>query len=52
MDPALQLIMDHFKEMKSDINDMIEDKVGSCMNTIADGLKTYLNGLRNEVTAL
>ena len=52
MDPALQLIMDQFKEMRSDISDMIENKVGNCMNTIAEGLKTDLNGLRNEVSAL
>ena len=52
MDPALQLIMDQFKEMRSDISDMIENKVGNCMSTIAEGLKTDLNGLRNEVSAL
>jgi phage-related protein len=51
MDPALQLIMDQFKELKSDISDMMEDKVGNCMSTIAKGLKTDLNGLRNEVRA-
>ena len=52
MDPTLQLIMDQFKELKTDISDMIEDKVGNGMNTIAEGLKTDLNGLRNEVRAL
>jgi chaperonin cofactor prefoldin len=52
MDPALQLIMDQFKELKSDISDMIEDKVGNWMSTIAKGLKTDLNGLQNEVRAL
>jgi len=52
MDPALQLIVDQFKELKSDISDMFEDKVGKCMSTIAEGLKTDLNGLRNEVRAL
>jgi len=40
MDPALQLIMDQFKEMKSDVSDVMEDKVGNCVSTIADGLKT------------
>jgi hypothetical protein len=29
MDPAVQLIMGQFKELKSDISDMIEDKVGN-----------------------
>jgi len=29
MDPALQLIMDQFKELKTDIIDMIQDKVGT-----------------------
>jgi hypothetical protein len=38
--------------MKNDISDMIEDKVGNCMNTIAEGLKADLNGLRNEIRAL
>jgi len=52
MDPTLQLIMDQFKELKADISDMIEDKVGNSMSTIAEGLKTDLNGLRNEVRAL
>jgi len=52
MDPALQLIMDQFKELKTDISDMIEDKVGNGMSTIVKGLKTELNGLRNEVRAL
>jgi hypothetical protein len=52
MDPALQLIMDQFKEIKSDISDMIKNKVGNCMSTIAEGLKTDLNGLRKEVRAL
>ena len=31
---------------------MIKDKVGNGMITIAKGLKTDLNGLRNEVRAL
>jgi hypothetical protein len=52
MDLALQLIMDQLKELKSDISDMIEDKVGNCMTAIAEGLKTDLNGLRTEVKAL
>jgi hypothetical protein len=52
MDQALQLIMDQFKEMKSDISDMIENKVGNCMGSIAEELRTDLNGLRNEVRAL
>jgi len=38
--------------MKSDISDIIENKVRNCMSTIAEGLKTNLNGLRNEVRAL
>jgi hypothetical protein len=37
MDPALQLIMDQFKEMRGDISDMIENKVGNCMSTITEG---------------
>ena len=52
MDPALQLIMGKFKELKSDICYMIEDKVANCMGAIAEGLKTELNGLRNEVKEL
>jgi phage-related protein len=52
MDPALQLIIDQFKEMKSDFSHMIENKVGNCMSTIAEGLKADLNGFRNEVRAL
>ena len=40
MDPTLQLIMEQFKELKTDISDMIEDKVGNGMSTIVEGLKT------------
>ena len=40
MDPILQLIMDQCKELKTDISDMIEDKVGNGMSTIVEGLKT------------
>ena len=52
MDPILYLIMDQFKELETDISDMIEDKVGNGMSTVAEGLKTDLNGLRNEVRSL
>jgi archaellum component FlaC len=52
MDPALQLVTDQFKELKTDISDMIDDEVGNGMSAIAEGLKTDLNGLRNEVRAL
>ena len=52
IDTALQLIMEQFKELKSNVTDMIEDKVGNVMNTIVDGLKTDLNALQNEVRAL
>jgi uncharacterized membrane protein YkoI len=52
MDQALHIIMDQFKEVKSNISDVIEDKVGNCTSAIAEGLKTNLNSLRNEVKAL
>jgi hypothetical protein len=52
MESALQLIMDQFKEVKSDLSDMIDDKLGKFMSTIANGLKTDMNGPRNEVSSL
>ena len=72
MDTALQLIMDQFKELKteisvtttelktdicalstgqealkSDMGDIVEGKVASCMSTITKGLKTDMNDLRS-----
>jgi predicted nucleic acid-binding Zn-ribbon protein len=77
MDAALQLIMDQFKELKSEIStntaelkmdtcalgtgqealkseigSITEDKVGNCMSTITEGLKTDMNDLWSEVSVL
>jgi peptidoglycan hydrolase CwlO-like protein len=77
MDATLQLIMDQFRELKSeictitaelktdisalgtgqealrnDIGSIIEDKVGNCMSSIKEGLKTEMNDLQSEVSAL
>ena len=38
--------------LKSDIGNIIEDKVGNCMSSIAEEMKTEMNDLRSEVGAL
>jgi TolA-binding protein len=77
MDATLHLILDQFKELKSeistitaelktdmcalftgqealksDIGNIIEDKVGNHMSTVTEGLKTEMNDLRREVSEL
>jgi polyhydroxyalkanoate synthesis regulator phasin len=38
--------------LKSDIGNITEDKVGNCMSSITEELKTEMNDLRSEVSAL
>ena len=38
--------------LKSDVVSIVEDKVDNCMSTITEGLKTDMNDLRSEVSAL
>ena len=38
--------------LRSDMGSIIEDKVGNCMSSITEGLKTEINDLRSEVSAL
>jgi len=38
--------------LRSDMGSIIEDKVGNCMSSITEGLKTEMNDLRSEVSAL
>jgi len=38
--------------LRSDIGSIVEDKVGNCMSSIAERLKTEMNDLRGEVSAL
>jgi len=38
--------------LRSDIGSIIEDKVGNCMSSITEGLKTEMNDLGSEVGAL
>jgi hypothetical protein len=38
--------------LKSDIGNIIEGKVGNCMSSIREQLKTEMNELRSEVSAL
>jgi len=38
--------------LKSDIGDIIEDKLGNCMSSITEEMKIEMNNLRSEVSAL